>query len=186
RGAVTGMNVGVDESRRNQLVARIDLALDRAGEALADEQHGVVLIDQLGIAPERVMGPSMADQPAAVDARAHENSSPIAERSLYPAREAERLSLFVFHVERSDERAGYGPFRQFGEPIFVAPDQVAAGKKAGQRERKHERSQRVVDLKQHLAEDVAAAAEHRGPDHAAGGVGYEKCTPRHSVQSGKE
>ena len=41
RGAVARMHVGVDEARRDELVARVDLAIDRAVEALADEQHGV-------------------------------------------------------------------------------------------------------------------------------------------------
>jgi len=76
------MDMGVDESRRHQLVVRIDLPVDRAGKALTDEQHGVAFVDQLRIAPERVMASGMADQPAAADARAHGNSSPIAERSL--------------------------------------------------------------------------------------------------------
>jgi len=71
RGAVAGMDVRVDETRRDQLVARIDLALDRSVEALAHEQHGAAFIDQLGIAPERMAAARMADQPAALDARAH-------------------------------------------------------------------------------------------------------------------
>jgi hypothetical protein len=37
RGAVAGMHVGVDEARRHQFVARVDLTIDRAREALADE-----------------------------------------------------------------------------------------------------------------------------------------------------
>ncbi len=71
RGAVAGMHMGVDESRRDQLVACVDLVVDPALEALADEQHGVAFIDQLGVAPERMMPVGMRDQPAAGDARAH-------------------------------------------------------------------------------------------------------------------
>ena len=72
RGAVTGMHMGVDESRRDQLVAGVDLAVDRALEALADEQHGVAFVDQLGIAPQRMMPVGMRDQPATGDTGAHE------------------------------------------------------------------------------------------------------------------
>ena len=72
RRAMAGMHVGVDEARRDELVARVDLAVDRAFEALADEQHGVAFVHQLGIAPERVVSVGMSDQPAAGDAGAHE------------------------------------------------------------------------------------------------------------------
>jgi hypothetical protein len=66
------MHVGVDEPRRDELIARVDLAIDRAVEARADEQHGVVFEDDLGVAPQRVVGVGMSDQPAAEDAGAHE------------------------------------------------------------------------------------------------------------------
>ena len=56
--------MGVDESRRDQLVAGIDLAIDGTLEAIADEQHG--------IAPQRVMPGGMRDQPATGDSGAHE------------------------------------------------------------------------------------------------------------------
>ena len=56
---MAGMHMGVDESRRDQLVAGVDLAVDGALEALADEQHGVAFVDQLGIAPERMMSVGM-------------------------------------------------------------------------------------------------------------------------------
>jgi len=77
RGAVAGMHMGVDESGRDQLVARVDLAVDPAFEALADEHHAVAFIDQLGIAPEGMMSVGMPDQPAAGDPGAHEQSFPI-------------------------------------------------------------------------------------------------------------
>ncbi len=72
RRAMAGMHVGIDEARRDELVARVDLAIDRALEALADEQHGVALVHELGIAPQRVVSVGMSDQPAAGDAGAHE------------------------------------------------------------------------------------------------------------------
>ena len=74
RGAVAGMHVGVDEARRDQLVAGVDLVVDCALEVLADEQNGIAVIDQLGIAPEGMMPAGMRDQPAAGDARAHGSS----------------------------------------------------------------------------------------------------------------
>ena len=64
--------MGVDESGRDQLVAGVDLAIDSALEALADEQHGVAFIDQLGIAQQRVIPGGMRDQPATGDSGAHE------------------------------------------------------------------------------------------------------------------
>jgi hypothetical protein len=45
--------------------------IDLSGKALADEQHRVALIDQLGIAPEDVMAVGISDQPAAGDTRSH-------------------------------------------------------------------------------------------------------------------
>jgi hypothetical protein len=66
------MHMGVDESRCDQLVACVDLVVDLALEALADEQHAVAFVDQLGIAPQRMMPAGMRDQPAAGDACAHE------------------------------------------------------------------------------------------------------------------
>src|SRR5262245_36147614 len=71
---MAGMHMGVDESRRDQLVARVDLVIDGALEALADEQHGVAFVDQFGMAPKRMPPLGVADQPAASDTRAHENS----------------------------------------------------------------------------------------------------------------
>ena len=68
---MAGMHVGVDEARRDQLAARVDVTVDLAREALADEEDGVVLKDQLRIAPERVMSVGVADQPPAANARAH-------------------------------------------------------------------------------------------------------------------
>jgi hypothetical protein len=66
------MHVGVDESRRDQLIAGVYLAIDRTLEALADEQHGIAFADQFGIAPERMMSVGMRDQPATGNAGAHE------------------------------------------------------------------------------------------------------------------
>ena len=67
RGAVAGMHVGVDEARSDQLVAGVDLTVDRALEALADEQHRVAFVDQLGIAPECMMPVGVRNQPATGD-----------------------------------------------------------------------------------------------------------------------
>ena len=64
--------MGVDESGRDQLVAGVDLAVDRTLEPLADEQHGVAFVDQFGIAPEGMMPVGMRDQPATGNAGAHE------------------------------------------------------------------------------------------------------------------
>ena len=72
RGAVTGMHVGVDEARSDQLVTGVDLAVDRALEALAHEQHRVAFVDQLGVAPQRMMPVGVRDQPATGDTGAHE------------------------------------------------------------------------------------------------------------------
>src|SRR4029077_6733020 len=72
RGTVTGMHVGVDEARRDQLVTGVDLAVDGALEALADELHGVAFVDQLGVAPQRMMPAGVRDQPATGDTGAHE------------------------------------------------------------------------------------------------------------------
>jgi hypothetical protein len=62
-------------------------------------------------------------------------------------------------------------------------DQVATSKKAGQRECKHDRRQRVVKLKQRFTKDEAAKTEHRGPDDAASGIGHQKCAPRHAIHT---
>src|SRR5262245_56686184 len=72
RGAMARVHMGVDEPRSDQLVARVDLTVHPAFEALADELHGVAFIDQLGVAPERMTPVGMTDQPAAVDPRSHE------------------------------------------------------------------------------------------------------------------
>ena len=72
RGAVTGMHVGVDEARSDQLVTGVDLAVDRALEALAHEQHRVAFVDQLGVAPQCMMPVGVRDQPATGDTGAHE------------------------------------------------------------------------------------------------------------------
>ena len=71
------MDMGVDESRGHQLVACVDLLIDLSLKAFADEQHGIAVVDQFSVAPERVMAAVMTDQPAAGDARAHGKSSPI-------------------------------------------------------------------------------------------------------------
>src|ERR1700745_3965545 len=96
------------------------------------------------------------------------------------------LTLWPFRMERGHERSGQGSFGQYCKPIFVTSNQVAASKKAGQRECKHDGRQRVVKLKQRFTKDEAAKAEHRGPDDAASCIGYQKCAPRHAVQPGQE
>jgi hypothetical protein len=55
----------------DQLAARVDLVVDPALEAFADEQDSAVLEDQLGVAPQRMVPAGVADQPAARDAGAH-------------------------------------------------------------------------------------------------------------------
>src|SRR5262249_52547168 len=77
RRAVAGMNMGIDESRCDQLVAGVDLAIDLALEALAYEQHAIAFTDELGVPPQSMMPVGMRTQPAAGDARAHGRSSPI-------------------------------------------------------------------------------------------------------------
>src|SRR5215471_1851468 len=95
-------------------------------------------------------------------------------------------TLWPFHMERSHEWSGQGSFGRCCEPIFVTSDQVAAAKKAGKRECKHDGRQRVVNLEQRFTEDETAKTECRSPDDAASGVGHQKCAPRHAIQSGEE
>jgi hypothetical protein len=92
----------------------------------------------------------------------------------------------VFGMERDHERSGQGSFGQYCKPIFVTSDQIAASKKATQRECKHDGRQRVVKLKQRFTKDEAAKAEHHGPDDTASGIGHQKCAPWHAIQSGEE
>ena len=71
RGAVARMHMGVDESRRHQLVAGVDLVVDGAFEAFADEKHGIAFIDQLGVTPKGMLPACICNQPAAGDAGTH-------------------------------------------------------------------------------------------------------------------
>ena len=89
-------------------------------------------------------------------------------------------------MERGHERSRQGPFGQCCKPIFVTSDQVAASKKADQRECEHDGRQRVVKLKQRFTKDEAAKAEHHGSDDTASGIGHQKCAPWHAIQSGEE
>src|SRR5262249_11221742 len=94
--------------------------------------------------------------------------------------------LWPFRMESGHERSGQRSFCRCCKPIFVTSDQVAASKKTGQRDCKHDGRQRVVKLKQHFTKDEAAKTEHRGPDEAASGIGHQKCAPRHAIHSGEE
>src|SRR5258708_29447008 len=89
RGAVARMHMGVDESRRDQLVACVDLAVDQALEVFTDEQYGVAFIDQLGIVPKGMMPVCMCNQPAAGNAGTHGNDPPYSRstRALTPGPE---------------------------------------------------------------------------------------------------
>jgi hypothetical protein len=84
RGAVTGMHMGVDEARRDQLVAGVDLAVDRALEALAIEQHEpYAFIDQLGVAPLAYDAALCAtSQPQVIRVRMKSPSMPLPSRTL--------------------------------------------------------------------------------------------------------
>src|SRR5262249_40368600 len=100
RGAVAGMHMGVDEARRDQLVARVDLAVDRPLEALAEEQHAVALVDQLGVAPKGMMPVGVPDQPGAGDTGAHEASFAFAKLG-------EGCGLFRLAAVRVSKHSGF-------------------------------------------------------------------------------
>jgi hypothetical protein len=57
------------------------------------------------------------------------------------------------------------------KPIFVASDQVTTSKESRQRECEHNGRESVVKLKQKFTEEVAAYAEHCGPDNPTTGIG---------------
>src|SRR5207237_9802362 len=71
RGAVAGMHVGVDETRRDQLSPGVDDPIDAALESLADVNDPVALEDELCIAQERVLASRMTHDPSRLDLRAH-------------------------------------------------------------------------------------------------------------------
>src|SRR5262249_60181945 len=91
--------------------------------------------------------------------------------------------LWPFRMESGHERSGQRSFCRCCKPIFVTSDQVAASKKTGQRERKHDGRQRVVKLKQRLTKDEAAKTEHGGPEDASRGIGHHKGAPRNAVKA---
>src|SRR5262249_56985749 len=64
RGAMAGVNVRVDESGADELVPRVDLAIDRAVEAWADVNDAIVLEDDDRAAEERVASAGEADDPS--------------------------------------------------------------------------------------------------------------------------
>ena len=94
--------------------------------------------------------------------------------------------LWSFLVDLGHKGAGYRAFGRCCKPIFVASDQVTTSKESCQRECEHNGRERVVKLKQKFTEEVAADAEHRGPDNATSGIGEQKRAPGHAVHSGEE
>src|SRR5262245_27434946 len=71
RGAVAGMDVGVDEAGRNQLALRIDDPVDLAFESFADVEDLVALEHEFSIADESMMPALMAHDPRRLDFGAH-------------------------------------------------------------------------------------------------------------------
>src|SRR5262249_21909625 len=102
------------------------------------------------------------------------------------SKKARPPSLRFFSPDNSHKRSGSCPFRRCCKSIFVASDQVSTSKKATQRERQHDSSYSVVKLKQDFTEEVAADAEHCGPDDATTGIGDQKRAPGHPVQSSEK
>jgi len=48
------MDVRVDETGCDESVTRVDLAINDAFEALADEDDAVVFVDELGVSPQHM------------------------------------------------------------------------------------------------------------------------------------
>ena len=76
RGAVAGVDVGVDESRRNQLVLGIDYPIDATFECLSDVEDRVPFEYDLGVAQKRMLAALIAHHPRRLDLAAHAVSSP--------------------------------------------------------------------------------------------------------------
>ena len=76
RGAVAGVDVGVDESRRNQLVLGIDHPIDATFECFSDVEDRVPFEHDLGVAQKRMLAALMAHHPRRLDLAAHAVSSP--------------------------------------------------------------------------------------------------------------
>src|SRR5262249_50863048 len=71
RGAVAGMDVGVDEAGRKQLALSIDDPVDSAFECFADVEDPVALEPEFSVAKEGVMPALMAHDPRRLDFGAH-------------------------------------------------------------------------------------------------------------------
>ena len=71
RGAVTGMNVRVDEPWHHQLAGGVDRLVDLAAEALADVDDAIAFEYDLAVAYQRVSALLVTDQPTCSDFRAH-------------------------------------------------------------------------------------------------------------------
>src|SRR5581483_68287 len=71
RCAVAGMHMRINKSRRDELVACIDLMVDAAVETSTDEQNCIAFIDELSIAPKGMMAVRVPNQPTAGNASTH-------------------------------------------------------------------------------------------------------------------
>jgi hypothetical protein len=74
RRAVPGMDMGVDETGRHQLVRGVDCAVDRAVKGLADMNDPVPLIHDDAVADQPVMAGLVPYDPTRLDRRAHRHS----------------------------------------------------------------------------------------------------------------
>jgi hypothetical protein len=66
--------VGIDESRCDELVPGIDLAIDRSVEGRPDKNDSVVLVDDYAVADELMRSACMTDDPACLDCNSHSNN----------------------------------------------------------------------------------------------------------------
>src|SRR5262249_45718765 len=80
RGAVAGMDVGIDEAGRKELALRIDDPVDLAFESLADVEDLVALEHDFSVANEGVMPALAAHDPRRIDFGTHAVSTRAAER----------------------------------------------------------------------------------------------------------
>ena len=74
RGAMAGVDVGVDKAGRDQLAGGVDRCVDRAVEGFADMHDLVAFIDHNPVVDQPMMAAFVADDPARFDQGPHRNS----------------------------------------------------------------------------------------------------------------
>src|SRR5690242_7841991 len=122
RGAMSGMHMGVDEARRDELAGGIDRGIGGAIEGFPDLDDPVALENDDAVADQPMASALMADDPARSDDSPHDDSLP-AQPPIACSRPLPRTDHEVKRASRNAKIAYI--------PIPMTPTTISAAKMSG-------------------------------------------------------